>query len=141
MGVIYKLNQKVVDHILALKREDQGLSCRKISELASVHFKKTISKSSVSAVLKGSSLSSPIGRRAKKEKKSDKFKIPEHRKEQIFINIPLSFLGEKEAPQAPLPVQPAPLVENLGVLFLKAAQWQIKRQGLLRFFCERASEI
>lgn len=137
MGVIYKLKQEVVDYILELKRVDQSLSCRKISELASTHFQRPISKSSVNAVVKYSLLSSPVGRRAKQEAKAEKFKIPEHRKEQIFINIPMSLLDEPK-PVAPVaPVASSTRFENLGILFLRAAEWQMKKQGILRFFCEK----
>jgi hypothetical protein len=141
MGVIYKLKQEVIDYILKIKSDDQGLSCRKISELASAHFQKPISKSSVNAVLKDSSLSSPIGRRAKKGLKAEKFKIPEHRKEQIFVNIPPIFLEKKEALPALAAPKDTPPIENLGVLLLKAAEWQVKRQGLLRFLCEKFGPV
>lgn len=143
MGVTYKLKQEVVDFILELKRNDPALSCRKISDLSTEHFKKPISKSSVNAVLKTSSLSSPIGRRSLPEKKEEKFQIPQHRKEQIFTSIRPEVLEEKKAviPEpALLPevkaVSPQ-LIENMGVLFLKAAQWQIKRQGVLKFILEK----
>lgn len=143
MGVTYKLKQEVVDFILGLKRADLNLSCRKISDLATVHFKKPISKSSVNAVLKTSSLSSPIGRRAVQEKKEEKFKIPEHRKKQIFTDVPKVVLHQdKKAPPAPQrvcepkPVQPQ-LIDNMGVLFLKSAEWQIKSQGILRAIIEK----
>lgn len=165
MGVTYKLKQEVIDYILELKRNDPSLSCRKISDLSTDHFNKPISKSSVNGVLKTSSLSSPIGRRAKKEKKEEKFQIPKHRKEQIFGNVPSAFLKEKKpapvisvpkvVPTSPVLVkplvspEPVPLaellppvkvmqpIENLGVLFLKVAEWQTKRQGVLRFLCEK----
>ncbi|MCX5681443.1 MAG: hypothetical protein NT079_04095 [Candidatus Omnitrophica bacterium] len=142
MGVIYKLKQEVINYILKLKRADQGLGCRKIAELASTHFQTTISKSSVNAVLKDSSLSSSVGRRANKQKrKSEKFKIPEHRKEQIFVNAPLSILGEPRTSAPSLSIAQPPNVESLGTLFLKAAEWQMKRQGVLRFFCEKFGPI
>ena len=141
MGVTHKLKQEVIDYILELKRVDKSLSCRKVSELASAHFQKTISKSSVNAVLKDSLLSSPIGRRAKKDPRGEKFKIPEHRKEQIFINIPMSLLGEAK-PVAPLASFDAPVRwEHLGILFLKAAEWQMKKQGVLRFFAEKYGPV
>lgn len=166
MGVTYKLKQEVIDYILELKRNDPSLSCRKISDLSTDHFNKPISKSSVNGVLKTSSLSSPIGRRAKVEKKEEKFQIPQHRKEQIFGNVPSAFLKEKKpvpavsAPPVPKPIMKPPAapkpvlesvpvaeplpppkatqpLENLGVLFLKVAEWQAKRQGVLRFLCEK----
>ena len=141
MGVIYKLKQEVIDYILELKRVDQSLSCRKISELASTHFQRPISKSSVNAVLKDSSLSSPKGRRARPETRAEKFKIPEHRKEQIFINIPMSLLDEPKPVRAIAAVAVPTKIEHLGFLFLRAAEWQMKKQGILRFFCEKFGPI
>lgn len=135
MGVVYKLKQEVIDYILELKKLDENLSCRKISELASARFQKNISKSSINAIIKDSSLSSPIGRRGLKKRKEDKFRIPAHRKEQIFVNIPASVLAVQS--QAPA-IVPANLpLENVGTFFLKAAEWQMKRQGVLRFLCEK----
>ena len=137
MGVTYKLKQEVIDYILELKRVDQSLSCRKVSELASSHFQKTISKSSVNAVLKDSLLSSPVGRRAKPEARAEKFKIPEHRKEQIFINIPTDLLSQARSPEPLVSVNTPASFDNLGALFLKAAEGQMKKQGVLRFFSEK----
>ena len=137
MGVIYKLKQEVIDYILELKKLDEALSCRKISELASTRFQKEISKSSVNAILKESSLSSPIGRRGRQRAKEEKFKIPEHRKEQIFINIPAALLVPQPSADPAAALSPKPLMENAGTFFLKAAEWQIKRQGILRFLCEK----
>jgi len=141
MGVTYKLKQEVVDYILELKRVDQALSCRKISELASAHFQKTISKSSVNAVIKESLLSSPVGRRANPEARVEKFKIPEHRKEQIFINVPMSLLGETTLSPSAILSEGSASINNAGVMFLKAAEWQIKRQGVLRFLCEKFGPV
>lgn len=141
MGVTYKLKQEVTDYILALKRDEPSLSCRKVSELASAHFKKAISKSSVNAVLKEGSLSSPVGRRAGKKAKAEKFKIPEHRKEQIFINIPSSLLGA-EKPRAPaVPPASSTRFTHAGILLLKAAEWQMKKQGVLRFLAEKFGPV
>lgn len=137
MGVVYKLKQEVIDYILELKKLDENLSCRKISELASARFQRKISKSSINAILKDSSLSSPVGRRGRKRSREDKFKIPAHRKEQIFVNIPATILTVQ--PQPPAVVSVKPLLENSGIFFLKAAEWQMKRQGVLRFLCEKYS--
>ncbi len=65
MGVIYKLHQDVVEHIFEIKKKDPLLSCRKISAIISEKFKSKLSKSSINAVLKQSSLSMPVGRRRK----------------------------------------------------------------------------
>ncbi len=137
MGVVYKLKQEVIDYILELKKLDENLSCRKISELASARFQKNISKSSINAILKDSSLSSPVGRRGLNKPKEDKFRIPAHRKEQIFVNIPTSILTVQPQPSSVFSVKPP--LENVGIFFLKAAEWQMKRQGVLRFLCEKYS--
>ncbi|MFA5118823.1 MAG: hypothetical protein WC695_08250 [Candidatus Omnitrophota bacterium] len=68
MGVIYKLRQDVVDHILEIKQDDPLLSCRKLSVIISNKFKSQVSKSSINAVLKQASLSMPVGRRRKQKR-------------------------------------------------------------------------
>jgi len=68
MGVIYKLEPKVIDFILAQKKENPALSCRKLVESIKGSFQLEVSKSSVNKVLKNSGLSMPVGRRKTKRK-------------------------------------------------------------------------
>jgi hypothetical protein len=85
MGVIHKLKQEVVDFILHEKKSSPGIGCRQLAALASQKFQMTVSKSSVSSVLKDANLSSPVGRRTAGEKR---FQIPEQKKKEIFKNFP-----------------------------------------------------
>ncbi|NCB50138.1 MAG: helix-turn-helix domain-containing protein [Alphaproteobacteria bacterium] len=98
MGVIYKLKQEVIDHIIAQKKENPELSCRQIAKMASDRFDVDISKSSVNTILKRSQLSSDIGRRSVRQKrKTRQFQIPPERKEQ-FQETMKEFGFDKEAP-------------------------------------------
>ncbi len=64
MGVIHKLREDVVSFIVAQKKSDSSVSVRKLAALTSEKFQIKVSKSSVSIVLKGASLSSSVGRRS-----------------------------------------------------------------------------
>ena len=69
MGVIYKLIDKVIDFIIAQKKENPHLGCRSLAAVAKKKFKINLSKSSINSILKQSGLSSPVGRRPKPEQK------------------------------------------------------------------------
>ena len=114
MGVTYKLKQEIIDFIIEKKRAEPSVSCRKLAMVLQEVFHLEISKSSINAVLKGSSLSSPVGRTpgpdADVRKKAPKnFLIPLQKKEQLFAQV-VPFLGglpatteikEPEVPKSP----------------------------------------
>ncbi len=135
MGVTYKLKKEIVDYILQQKKINSQFSCRKIADLASQFFQKNISKSSVSNILKTFLLSSPVGRRSKKQKKQEKFKIPEERKKELFVHVPTSVLIQesviKEPPQE-CPVKASHpekeeynQIPHLGSVLLKIAEQEL----------------
>ena len=68
MGVIYKLKPNVKEYILEAKRNNPGLSCRKVSSLILDKYQIKLSKSSINALFKEAGLSMPVGRRRKKKR-------------------------------------------------------------------------
>lgn len=62
MGVIHKLKPEIVKFILAAKEQDPSLSCRKLVPILKKKFKKEVSKSSISSVLKRGGESSAVGK-------------------------------------------------------------------------------
>jgi len=65
MGVSHKLLPKIKAFIIAQKKKNPGLSCRKLNALILKKFKINVSKSTISSLIKQLGLSSPIGRRRK----------------------------------------------------------------------------
>ena len=114
MGVTYKIKQEIIDFIIQKKRSDPSLSCRKLTAILDDTFHIEVSKSSINAVLKGSSLSSPVGRTrgpdANIRKRAPKiFLIPSEKKEQLLAQV-VPFLGnlpETAADKVPEVVTPA----------------------------------
>jgi hypothetical protein len=86
MGVVYKLKKEIVDFIVDQKRSDPRISCRSLTELIRGRFAIEVSKSSVSAVMKEFSLSSPVGRHSSK-KTSKNFFIPEEKKSALLAQV------------------------------------------------------
>lgn len=64
METNYKIKPEIREFIIKEAKEHPELSCRKLSGLILEHFKLTISKSSISSILKGEGLSQSIGRRS-----------------------------------------------------------------------------
>ncbi len=91
MGVTYKLKQEVVDYIVAQKRSNPDISCRKLTAAVQEKFQVEVSKSSVNTIFKNANLSSPVGRRSALlgAVKPQKFKIPEAKKSEILIDSKL----------------------------------------------------
>jgi len=139
MGITYKLKKEVVGYILDQKQANSSLSCRKLAEMASEHFHKNISKSSVNSILKETSLSSPVGRRASKKKAPLVFKLPEYRKEQLFQKAPIHLVETpKEVPKVLEPEQSSS--DNICALLLKAVQWELCREPLLSVILSKYSD-
>jgi len=106
MGVVYKLQQNVIDFIVSQKQANPALSCRKLVAIVGQQFSIKISKSSVNAVIQDAGLSSAVGRPAKRAKKDQKFKIPEQRKAGLFPEAPQSVQEEQQpVPDTSLPVE------------------------------------
>ena len=116
MGVIYKLKEGVIDFIVQQKKEIPAISCRQLAALVNQKYQTAISKSSINNILKNSQLSSPVGRRGFGEKKVKKFEIPPIKKREISAGI------QKEG---------GPLLKNMGLVFLKAVEWEISQNFLL----------
>jgi len=115
MGVVYKLETKIKDYILELKRSNPSLSCRKITALILDKFKLEISKSSVNSIIKEAGLSSSIGRRLKKKRhKPDKPTLLLEDKVEPLKNLPqVSSENLIEKPiEKPLEVIPEAQVEK-----------------------------
>ncbi|MDP8265714.1 MAG: hypothetical protein P9M07_02075 [Candidatus Aceula meridiana] len=141
MGITYKLKKEVVGYILDQKQANSSLSCRKLAEMASEHFHKKISKSSVNSILKQTALSSPIGRRASKKKAPSVFKLPEYRKEQLFQKAPLHLVETpKIEPKAPEPEIEIGASGSISAMLLKAVQWEVCREPLLSAILSKYSD-
>lgn len=136
MGVIHKLKPEVIDFILATKKSEPNLSCRKLSALILDKFKIEISKSSANSIIKQAGLSMPVGRRLKKK-----------RKPQIAVVAkPAEEIKLIEAPPAPLPVPKMPVqkpvekplsleieLPSTGAILLKIADYLL---GGSRYFTQ-----
>ncbi len=160
MGVIHKLKQELIDFIIGQKKENPQLGCRKLASLASEKFQAEVSKSSVNAVIKSASLSSPLGRKPRSEIREKKFKIPSERKEQIFPALkpdvppplePVLILrrparraaqhnNPEQAPEFSLGrvegltrkmVDHGVFFDGMGSFFLKAAEWELNPPSIL----------
>ena len=135
MGVVYKINQEILDFILSEKQRHPSISCRRLSEIVQERFSVTISKSSINALLKREQLSSPVGRRALPKKKAGKFQIPDQKKTTLFPPRE-QFIGENKIIQTratPLSISaglPRP-IPRMGMIFLKAAEWALCGDSLL----------
>lgn len=101
MGVTYKLKDEVVNFIVEQKRVNPSLSCRGLVQIVQEKFQIHVSKSSVNQIFKSFQLSSPVGRRTKKERKLKKFKIP---------NPPLLLTQQEELPVIIPPQEEPPAV-------------------------------
>lgn len=159
MGVIHKLKDEVVSFIIAQKKSDPRAGVRQLAALTSEKFQIKVSKSSVNEVLKRSSLSSSVGRRAAGTARPEKFAIPVARKKEISKNMRKLGMARKDAPEESAPVaradepaavevrqdrdffrrvehlrsqrksQKAPASRGMGFVFLKAAQWEISSRS------------
>ena len=69
MGTIHKLKPEVKDFIIAEKKNNPLLSCRKLTTLILGQFNIQTSKSSINIVIKEAGLSAPIGRTSKRKKR------------------------------------------------------------------------
>jgi len=124
MGVIYKLNEEVVNFIIEKKKENSNISCRKLVGIINEKFQINVSKSSINAIIKTVNLSSPVGRRSNVGKTAPKFKIPPERKAQIF-SMPFS-------PEISTRTEdPSVYCKGAGCFFLKAAEWEICGSSIL----------
>jgi len=95
----YKLKGEIRQFIIDQKKANSTLSCRKLVFLIKEQFQINLSKSLINNVIKQNNLSSPVGRRRKRELKKPKF-FPKIRRE--------------ERP-----------VENGGFFFLKIADFKL----------------
>ena len=139
MGVIYKLKREVIEYILQSKRDNLFLSCRELAQLTGEKFRFRVSKSSINAVIRDARLSSPIGRRRMINVQSKKFEIPQDKKRQLYEHTQSlisqdKILFKKEEPNK-IPIKQrlinAPTVKGAGLIFLKAAQWEISAKSVL----------
>ena len=120
MGVIYKLKKDVVDFVLAEKKANPALSCRRLVTLVEEKFSIAVSKSAVNEILQSASLSSPIGRASLPEKKMEP--LPESSEKG-------SGLRSDEFDQGPQ--DNGILYDGMGSFFLKAAEWHLEAFPIL----------
>lgn len=88
----YKLKGEIRQFIIAQKKTNPALSCRKLVSLIKEQFQIDLSKSLINNVIKQNNLSSPVGRRRKRELKEPKFLPKIKRKERSIENGGLFFL-------------------------------------------------
>lgn len=130
MGVIYKLKPEIRDFILEQKKTDPNLSCRSLSNVVEQKFQLKVSKSSINALFKETGLSSPVGRRQKRQKIT--LPLPEELPKLSFIPKEDAVL-KPEIP-APISVQEAEQMQvettkvkdgatDSGIVLLKAADY------------------
>lgn len=156
MGVVHKLKEEVVSFIIAQKTSNPSVSVRRLASLTSEQFQIKVSKSSVSAVLKNSALSSSVGRRSGARLRTEKFSIPSNKKNEISKKMiragfskEMSLAGGNQSPAQleetagkemqnvvreniqNIDVQDEPMVDGMGFVFLKAAQWEISNKSLM----------
>ena len=98
MGVIHKLKKEVVVFIVACKTKEPDISCRRLVDTVQKNFDIKVSKSSINAIFKSSSLSSPVGRRSVAKKSSKKFQIPESKIKELFPQEKRTLIMEDTAP-------------------------------------------
>ncbi len=106
MGVVYKLKQEVIDFIVAQKKADPALSCRKLVEIVQQQHQVVLSKSSVNALIKEFNLSSPVGRKPK-FKAPKNFIIPRERKDALREQVKpflqeITDIGQSHSEDRPL---------------------------------------
>jgi len=88
----YKLKEEVKQLIIDQKKTNPALSCRKLAFLIKEQFQIDLSKSLINNVIKQNNLSSPVGRRRKRELKEPKFLPKIKREERPVENGGLFFL-------------------------------------------------
>ncbi len=135
MGVVYKLTTQVIDFILAEKAANPALSCRKLSDLVQQNYHIMVSKSSISAILKEAHLNSPVGRRQLSEKPRKKT-VKRRRKKKLIRSDSLALLKPFDSSEdlLKLPAPPSKgkeLVDDIGYVFIKSAEWEMSNHSLL----------
>jgi len=167
MGVVHKLTKELGEFVLNKKKEQPSLSCRKLVDIVEKTYSVRLSKSSINTLIKESHLSSPVGRPVERRKRKS-FEIPEQRKQQLFPpaqTLPGADVQEEVVPTAakevapPTPpaeprpepempteqktVQPGVMLDSMGSIFLKAAEWELSGRsifgGLLKAHCRDKS--
>ena len=145
MGVVHKLKDEIIQFIVDRKKNDPKLSCRSLVGIVEDAFGCSLSKSSISKILKKADPRSEDGRPSKKE--VPKFSIPKERKQHIFPEEKYDFLPEErpaqEEEKQPEIVQSEKIVvskpsaiggilcDGMGAIFLKAAQHLISDRPIL----------
>ncbi|MFH0827141.1 MAG: hypothetical protein V1923_04585 [Candidatus Omnitrophota bacterium] len=76
MGVVHKLNKKIIDFIIDQKKTTPVLSCRSLAMLVEGKFRIKVSKSSINSIIKKTGLSLPVGRRLRKRRRKKLFRAP-----------------------------------------------------------------
>ena len=115
MGVIYKLKKEIADFILEQKRLQPHLSCRSISRIAEERFQVKVSKSSINSIIKAAGLSMPVGRRAKRKRKSRLIQaMPqiEENLSKLLEKAPAATTAPEKKPEEIKPPLPEPIPEK-----------------------------
>lgn len=112
MGIVFKLKPEIREFILAKKKEDPSLSCRKVNLLVEGKFALKVSKSSINTIFKEAGLSMPVGRRLEKKRRPAlKLKINFPDLLQLTVKPEEIIRPQEEAPQ-PAQEQPPEQVEK-----------------------------
>jgi hypothetical protein len=149
MGVIHKLKREVVDFIVQKKKENPRLSCRKMVTIVENHFAIQLSKSSINNLLKDAHLndfvekeSAPFGESSTQEigekeglslQKASDSSIIVGKKSATFSQhvqypeVQKAFSSSLLAPNLSAAIDSMPKVfyHNMGLIFLKAAEWEL----------------
>jgi hypothetical protein len=147
MGIVHKLTPEITNFILEKKKINPKLSCRGLVALIESQFQAKVSKSSVNAVIKSAGLSMPVGRRRTKRKYTRRIQMP-----PLTPPTPSEPIPTPE-PTPPLPaevllpesvpvldltalkheeiVQTEGIIEGLGAIFLKAADYLVGGSQLI----------
>ena len=135
MGVVHKLKDEVVQFIIQKQKEDPSLSCRALSSIVEERFGQKVSKSSINNVLKKANLSNTVGRRkgikgSRRRKEHKTFRLSTQKKKNLFPDISQNCILSDitEVPQK------EGVIDGIGSIFLKAAEWELARAPILERF-------
>lgn len=114
MAIPYKLKPDIIALVVKTSQDNPKLGCRKLAALLHKQAKITLSKSSISSILKGASINKPVGPRFIHNKHNLGISPRQEKKPPIQPNNQPTAVSTVKKNQEPL-------IEKLGYWFLKAA--------------------
>lgn len=132
MGVVHKLKPEIVNFVIDQKKKNPSLSCRGLVDIVNATLNTNLSKSSVNNILKHADLSSSVGRRSGsgqyiRQESSKKFKLSEAKRKSIFADSS----AQPILADLKWPTLAEDLMDGMGNVFLKAAEWDSSSQPIL----------